>query len=532
MGHKYTAIAFTEEVKKVQQQHNSRSGYQGMEQGPDYNHLLSQNEADFIEGRDSFYMASVSETNWPYVQHRGGPKGFMKVIDARIIGFADFSGNRQYVSTGNFVNNDRVALFFMDYPNRRRLKMLGRISLVAPDDIETLASLENPQYRATVERGFIIKIEGFDWNCPQHITQRYTEEDIQTLIEPLLLENKELKENQTNALSTSIKTQLKSKVLGTGPMSLVVSGIRQLTPRVRAFELRHPEGKKLPKVNAGSHLEIPVHLENGELVKRHYSICSNPARRDVYEIAVLREEQGSGGSIAVHDQYHLGQFINIEPPKNHFEFHQDSTPAVLFAGGIGITPIKAMAQSLKARGTDFTLHYAGRDFSEMAFRDRLQREFPSQLSLYSSNEKQRMDITNILASSKDKTLFYICGPQTLIDAVRAEAKKQNIDTSRIRFEHFAISVAADAKPITVNLQRSNIQLHVKEDETILDAMLDAGIEAPYSCKTGVCKTCAVKVVNGQAQHKDSVLSESDKSQQNLMCPCVSRADGNEITLDI
>ena len=116
MGHKYTAIAFTPEVKKVQQENRSRQGYQGFEQGPDYNHLLSQHEADFIEARDSFYMSSVTETDWPYVQHRGGPAGFMKVIDANTIGFADFSGNRQYVSTGNFRNNDKVALFFMDYP--------------------------------------------------------------------------------------------------------------------------------------------------------------------------------------------------------------------------------------------------------------------------------------------------------------------------------------------------------------------------------------------------------------------------------
>ncbi len=127
MGHKYTAIAFTPEVKKVQQENRSRAGYQGFEQGPDYNHLLSQNEADFIEERDSFYMASVTETGWPYVQHRGGPIGFMKVIDANTIGFADFSGNRQYVSTGNFRNNDKVALFFMDYPNKRRMKMFGRM---------------------------------------------------------------------------------------------------------------------------------------------------------------------------------------------------------------------------------------------------------------------------------------------------------------------------------------------------------------------------------------------------------------------
>ena len=114
MAHKYVQIAFTPSVKAEQVKHNSRQGYAGMEQGEDYNHLLSENEAQFLAQRDSFYMASVSETHWPYVQHGGGPHGFMRVIDASTIGFADFSGNRQYVSTGNFKNNYRVALFFMD----------------------------------------------------------------------------------------------------------------------------------------------------------------------------------------------------------------------------------------------------------------------------------------------------------------------------------------------------------------------------------------------------------------------------------
>jgi ferredoxin-NADP reductase/predicted pyridoxine 5'-phosphate oxidase superfamily flavin-nucleotide-binding protein len=522
MGHTYTAIAFTPEVKKVQQENRSRAGYQGFEQGPDYNHLLSQNEADFIEARDSFYMSSVTETGWPYVQHRGGPIGFMKVIDANTIGFADFSGNRQYVSTGNFRNNNKVALFFMDYPNKRRMKMFGRISVVASDDLVTLASLENPAYRATVERGFIIKIEGFDWNCPQHITPRFSEDQIQKLLDPLILENKELKAQQ-------ISTQRTSNTLGDGPLKLVVSGIRQLTPRVRAFELRHPAGKDLPKVNAGAHLEIPVHLKNGKQVLRHYSICSNPARRDLYEIAVLREEKGRGGSVAVQDQYHLGQHISIAIPRNHFELHNGAAPAVLLAGGIGITPIKAMAQTLKARGTDFTLHYAGRDKKEMAFHDRLERELSQNFCAYGSGT--RMDLAVIMARASHDSHFYICGPQSLIDGVREEAARLNIAASQVHFEYFNVSVAKNAKPIKVFLKRSKKELLVNADETILDAMLEAGINIPYSCKTGDCKTCMVKVLEGNPQHYDNVLSTHDKAK-NLMCPCVSRATGDNLTLDI
>jgi predicted pyridoxine 5'-phosphate oxidase superfamily flavin-nucleotide-binding protein len=185
MGHRFAEIAFTQSVQQVQRELGSRDGYTAMETGDDFNHLLSQREADFIMARDSFYMASVSETGWPYVQHRGGPTGFMRVLDEKTIGFADFSGNRQYVSVGNFRKDDRVSLFFMDYPNRTRFKLLGRVELVGPQQTGLLAKLEVADYRAQVERGFLIHIEAFDWNCPQHITPRFTLDEVEQTVTPL-----------------------------------------------------------------------------------------------------------------------------------------------------------------------------------------------------------------------------------------------------------------------------------------------------------------------------------------------------------
>lgn len=196
MGHKFAEIAFTESVKQLQELQGSRNNYASMEEGEDYNNLLSEVESGFIAERDSFYMSSVSETGWPYLQHRGGPAGFMKVLDERTIGFADFGGNRQYVSTGNFLKNDRVALFFMDYPNRRRLKLLGHVRLIGTEETELLSNLKTSGYRARVERGFEIKVEAFDWNCPQHITPRYTQSQIEELMAPLIEENRLLKLNQ------------------------------------------------------------------------------------------------------------------------------------------------------------------------------------------------------------------------------------------------------------------------------------------------------------------------------------------------
>ena len=242
MGHKFAEIAFTESVHQVQQELGSRAGYAGMEGGDDYNNLLGAREADFIAARDSFYMASVSETGWPYVQHRGGPVGFMKVLDEKTIGFADFSGNRQYISVGNFRKDDRVSLFFMDYPNRTRFKLLGRVQMIGLNDPELLAELEVDSYRARVERGYLIHIEAIDWNCPQHITPRYTDAHLEALMAPLIEQNRALLANQA---TPKIAEQT---VLGGGPLELVISGVRQLTPRVRAFELRVPNGADLPAV--------------------------------------------------------------------------------------------------------------------------------------------------------------------------------------------------------------------------------------------------------------------------------------------
>ena len=180
MGHKFAKIAFTDTVKSIQSNMGSRKMYTRMEEPlEDYNNLLGPNEAAFISARDSLYMATVSETGWPYVQHRGGPQGFVKILDEKTIAMPDFRGNRQYVSVGNLTKDDRVSLFFMDYANKTRLKLLGRVTLVGLDKPDIIEKLQMPDYRGHIERGFVITVEGFDWNCPQHITERYTLPDIE-----------------------------------------------------------------------------------------------------------------------------------------------------------------------------------------------------------------------------------------------------------------------------------------------------------------------------------------------------------------
>jgi predicted pyridoxine 5'-phosphate oxidase superfamily flavin-nucleotide-binding protein len=185
MGHRFAEIAFTPRVARVQAEMGSRQSYARLAGGEAHHDTLGAKEAAFIGARDSFYMATVSETGWPYIQHRGGPRGFLSVLDQRTIGFADFRGNRQYVSVGNLDHDDRISLILVDYPNRARLKILGRARVIGLDDEATLRRLTVEGYRAVVERGLVIAVEAFDWNCPQHITPRFTHADIEHAMAPL-----------------------------------------------------------------------------------------------------------------------------------------------------------------------------------------------------------------------------------------------------------------------------------------------------------------------------------------------------------
>ena len=247
---------------------------------------------------------------------------------------------------------------------------------------------------------------------------------------------------------------------------------------------------------------------------------------------MLKESKGQGGSLSIHENMQLGQHLNCAQPTNYFSLHDDSRPAVLFAGGIGITPIKAMAQALKHRSTEFSIHYSGRSHKEMAFQDRLRREFPDELTLYSSAQKQRIDITRVMQQATEDTVFYVCGPSSLIDGVIETSIKLGIDDKRICYERFTIESKRDARALTLELARSNIKIHVDKDQSLLDAILKEGINLPFSCKSGECKTCAVKVLDGDPQHHDNCLTDDERHTQKLMCPCVSRSHNDYITLDI
>jgi predicted pyridoxine 5'-phosphate oxidase superfamily flavin-nucleotide-binding protein len=201
MAKNFAEIAFTDAVKKLQEKHGSRSSYERMEK---FNVVdgLTEGEKSFIQNRDSFYLASIGVNEFPYIQHRGGPKGFLKVLDPKRLGFIDFTGNKQYVSVGNMATNNNVSLIMIDYPTRTRLKIFAKAEVVAlKDNPELYDLLDLKDYKFRPERMMVFHIEAYDWNCPQHIIPRYTVEEIQQsflpqrqYIKKLEEEIKELKE--------------------------------------------------------------------------------------------------------------------------------------------------------------------------------------------------------------------------------------------------------------------------------------------------------------------------------------------------
>jgi hypothetical protein len=428
MARAFAKIAFTPRVQAAQTRMGSRDAYRAAEIGAAEAVELSPYEIEFIGSRDSFYQGTVGENGWPYVQHRGGPTGFLKVLGPHTIGYADFSGNRQYISVGNLEGDDRVSLFLMDYRGQRRLKIWGRARLIDEDAEPALvARLESPDYRARVERGVIINVEAFDWNCPKYITPRFTEREVGELA---AARQPEAAKHESAATGMD--------EIGSGALKLVVTGMRQMTPRVRAYELRAPDWSDLPPVTAGAHLAVPVRLPQGSVVTRQYSLATHPHRRDRYEIAVLHEEAGRGGSAAIHATWQIGTRLALDHPANQFPLHDDQRHAVLIAGGIGITPIRAMAQELKARGSRFELHYSARTAADMAYRDRLAIAFPGQLHLYFTRSPggNRMDFHSIMRSAPADALFYVCGPGRLIEAARTAARELAIPVGRVQYESF------------------------------------------------------------------------------------------------
>ncbi|WP_433410412.1 cytochrome P450/oxidoreductase [Saccharomonospora azurea] len=288
-------------------------------------------------------------------------------------------------------------------------------------------------------------------------------------------------------------------------------------------------GRQLPTWSPGSHVD----LELGEL-SRQYSLCGDPADRSSYQIAVLKDPESRGGSRFVHEQLSVGDTVPMRGPRNHFKLDPDAERYLFIAGGIGITPILAMADHARREGKDYEFHYCGSTRSAMAFLDRAGRDHGDRLVLHVSDEGTRLDVESLLAEPREDTQIYSCGPQRLLDAL-ADATAHWPEES-LRVEHFS-SDLGELDPekehaFDLKLADSGITVRVAADQTVLAALRAANIDVPSDCEEGLCGSCEVGVSEGEVDHRDKVLTKSERALNNKMMTCCSRACGSALTLEL
>jgi ferredoxin-NADP reductase len=308
-----------------------------------------------------------------------------------------------------------------------------------------------------------------------------------------------------------------------------------LTSSIRGFELMSEHGGPLPSFAAGAHIDVEVYLPDGDLVHRSYSIASAPdAEPYRYQIAVLYEEEGTGGSVFMHERAKTGYVLNTIGPKNFFEMVENADHSILIAGGIGITPILSMAYALTAANQSMKMHFAARSEEDMAFRDTVTEVCGDSAQLYfdGGDPSKGIDMPSVLGSPKNGRHVYVCGPKGMIDRVRSEAEKLGWPEDHVHFEVFAKPVAKpDDQPIEVTIKSTGQVFTVPPKTPILDVLLEAGVDTDYDCRTGICASCAVKVLEGEADHRDTVLDKSEREEDKLMCTCVSWAKTPKLVLD-
>jgi cytochrome P450/ferredoxin-NADP reductase len=296
---------------------------------------------------------------------------------------------------------------------------------------------------------------------------------------------------------------------------------------LRKIVLESPDGRPLPAWSAGAH----IHILAGEYDRR-YSLCGRQEDQTKYEIVVLREDAGRGGSRYIHEQLKVGDAVRIRGPKNHFRLQEDKSDYLLVAGGIGITPIVSMADRLKKAGKKYSLHYAGKSSGRMAFLDRIKREHPTRAHFYSSADGNRLNLKALVSNSSADTI-YACGPGRMLSEMESVAKHF---AENLHMEHF-LAAAGLLDPekesgFEIELRDSQVILQVPPDKTVLDVLEAAGIDVPCDCREGLCGSCEVQVVDGDIDHRDRVLSQTERAQNTKMMTCCSRAKGKKVVLGL
>ena len=299
-----------------------------------------------------------------------------------------------------------------------------------------------------------------------------------------------------------------------------------------SFELESADGSALPPHEPGAHVD--VHLPAG--LVRQYSLCPGPEQQGRYLIAVLREPVSRGGSVAMH-ALREGDVLRIGLPRNQFPLRSDAARSLLLAGGIGITPLLAMAEQLAAHDRDFVLHYCARSAERMAFVPRLRQGsvgMRAQLHLDDGPAAQKLDLDTALGAPAAGTHVYVCGPGGFMDWALAGARRLGWSEAQLHKEYFAAPAlpAGSDRAFEVRLVRSGAIVPVPAGKSVVQALAEHGVEVPVSCEQGVCGTCLTRVIDGTPDHRDVFLTDAEKAANDCFTPCCSRALGDRLVLDL
>lgn len=300
-----------------------------------------------------------------------------------------------------------------------------------------------------------------------------------------------------------------------------------------SFELVPISGESLPPFSAGAHVD--VHIREG--VVRQYSLCNHSDEKHRYQIAVLRDAKSRGGSIAMHEEIREGSILRISNPKNHFALAHGAERSLLFAGGIGVTPILCMAQRLASIGGEFEMHYCTRSRDRTAFIGRIEESgFSARVRFHfdDGDPAQRLDLMDLIARPVPKVHIYVCGPGPFIDWVTGTARSRGWPNDQVHVEFFKVDLQPEvaAETFEVQLASSGKCYVVPPDTSVLQVLLDNGIEIQSSCEQGVCGTCMTRVLEGVPDHRDVYLTEEEHARNDRFTPCCSRSKSAKLILDI
>lgn len=317
---------------------------------------------------------------------------------------------------------------------------------------------------------------------------------------------------------------------GTTKLDVVVADVVDVNEMVRRFHFRRRDGGLLPTFSGGAHIVVEMN-DAGRKRLNPYSLMSSPLDTSEYTISVRRDDVGRGGSLFMHRQVRPGDEMVVSYPVNLFSLDLRAKKHLMIAGGIGITPFLAQTAQLAGAGGNFELHYTVRTAALASYGDMLRDRYGRRVSLYHDDREERLPLARLLSTQPLGTHLYVCGPAPMIEWVRRTAREAGWPDEAVHFEHFA--APQPGVPFDVTLAVTGRTIHVREDESLLEAIEAAGVDPPYLCRGGVCGQCETNVIScdGRLIHNDHWLSDEDHASGRKIMPCVSRFEGRSLVLE-